>query len=417
MRLPFGKPGAYVLLFCFILLGLLSCFTNPAFAASNRVSPDVEEPVLYYFWGLCPVCAKPADHLDQFAVYPIRIEVYEVFRDAGNRALYDRFRAELGIAVHGFPAIVFQDRYWLGFSPAVQAELHGAIEAFLKGETAPGRESVIKLPFAGEINLQAAPILLATVLIAFLDGFNPCSLFVLTFLLAIIVHSASRKRILLVGLTFLAVTASVYGVFILGVLNVMAFAARLFLIRNIVALLVIVMGLVGIKDFLFFRQGITFSIPERYKAKYYKQVRQVFYTGSAFPMIAATAIMALGIALIELPCTAGFPFAWSSLVTGLDLPLPHFVLLFAVYLFIYLSVELVIFAIAVIRMRSFKLTEEGGRFLKLLAGSLMLVLGLILLLKPEYMENLSGVLLAFGVTALLMLTVYQLKKLMDGRGA
>jgi uncharacterized membrane protein HdeD (DUF308 family) len=88
-----------------------------------------------------------------------------------------------------------------------------------------------------------------------------------------------------------------------------------------------------------------------------------------------------------------------------------------VYLLIYLSVELVIFALAVIRMRSFKLSEEGGRFLKLLVGSLMLVLGLILLLKPEYMENLSGVLLTFGATALLMLTVCLLKKLSVGRGA
>jgi cytochrome c biogenesis protein CcdA len=267
------------------------------------------------------------------------------------------------------------------------------------------------LPLFGDVNLTASPILLATVIISFLDGFNPCSLFVLTFLLAMIVHSASRKRIFVVGFTFLVVTAAVYGLFMLGVLNVMVFAAQLFWIRNIVALLVIVMGLVGIKDFLFFKKGLSFSIPDRYKAVYYRQVRNVFYTKSTLPMITATTLMALGIALIELPCTAGFPFVWSTLVAGQDLSLLYFIFLFVLYLFIYLSIELVIFVLAIIRMRSIKLTEERGRVLKLLAGSLMLVLGLILLLRPDYMENMLGVLLAFGITALLMLAVYLFRKL------
>lgn len=399
-----------IFIFCLIIIGMACFGYDTAIAKGSEDSPS-EEQVLYYFWGHCPLCSKPEDHLGQFENYPIRIAVYEIFYDEQNRAIYDVFREELGIEVFGFPTLIYQGQYWLGFSPATQNEIHSAIEASLQNRPGPGRQNMVSLPFFGEVNLKASPILLATVIISILDGLNPCSLFVLTLLLSMIVHSASRKRIFAVGFTFLVVTTAVYGLFMLGVLNVMVFAARLFWIRNIVALLVIVMGLVGIKDFLYFKQGISFSIPDRYKSVYYRQVRGVFYSKSTVPMIAATAVMALGISLVELPCTAGFPFVWSSLVAARNLPLPYFIFLFAVYLIIYLLDELIIFAVAVIRMRSIKMTEERGRILKLLAGSLMLVLGLILLFRPDYMENMLGVLLAFGATALLMLVIYLFRKL------
>jgi cytochrome c biogenesis protein CcdA len=174
---------------------------------------------------------------------------------------------------------------------------------------------------------------------------------------------------------------------------------------------VIVVGLFGIKDFLVAQEGPTFSIPEKHKSNFYKQVRKIFYTDSVLPMIGATAVMGLGIALVELPCTAGFPFIWSTIVAGMDLSTNHFALLFAIYLLIYLLDEIVIFMVAVIKMRSTKMTEEQGRTLKLVAGTLMLVLGLILLIRPEYMESLTGLVATFGAAFLVTLVIYQFKKM------
>jgi hypothetical protein len=370
-------------------------------------SVDENEAIVYYFWGFCPICSKPEEHVGLFDQYPVRVEVYEVFQDPAGRAVYDQFAEQLGIEIYGFPTVVFEGRYWLGFTESTQTEIVDAITAYLAGEDSTAQTGLIRVPFFGEVDLLASPILLTTVIIATLDGFNPCSLFVLTFLLAIIVHSASRKRIVLVGLTFLAVTSAVYGLFMLGILNIMIYAGGLFWIRNIVAAAVIILGLISIKDYLFFKEGVSVMIPDSYKQKYYSQVRQIFYTKSVVPAILATATMALGIALVELPCTAGFPFVWSSIVGSLDLSKTHFAVLFALYLFLYLFIELIIFFIAVLRMRSMKMTEEQGRFLKLIAGSLMFILGLVLLVKPEYMENMLGILITF-VAALAMVVIFRI---------
>lgn len=394
------------------LISFILCFDTPVYARENRSSSESEE-VLYYFWGYCPTCSKPEDHIGLFDDYPVDVEIYEVFHDQEGRKVYDRFSEELGIKSRGFPTLVYKDQYWLGFSASVQEEIIYAIEATLDDREVTERRNIIVLPLIGELDLAASPIILTTFIVAFLDGFNPCSLFVLTFLLAIIVHSASRKRIFIVGLTFLLVTAAVYGLFILGILNIMIFAAQLFWIRNVIAVIVIILGLVAVKDFIVFKQGFSFAIPDSYKSKYYQQVRNVFYTESVLPMITATAVMALGIALIELPCTAGFPFIWTSIVAGLDLSISFFIILFAVYILTYLSVELVIFFLAVVRMRSLKMTEERGRLLKLVGGSLMLVLGLILIIEPTYMESMIGILVAFGASAGLAVTIFLIRKALE----
>ncbi len=396
---------------CFaVLLFAFSVLSSIAVSAAEEENRSEGDQVLYYFWGYCPTCSDPDDHVGIFDDYPVQVEIYEVFYDEEGRRKYNQTREELGIEARGFPTIVYKDQFWLGFSEAAQEEIIEAIEASLEDREAAERVNIVNLPIIGEIDLSASPIILSTFIIAFLDGFNPCSLFVLTFLLAIIVHSASRKRIFIVGITFLLVTSAVYGLFILGVLNIMVFVTRLFWIRNVVAAIVIILGLVAIKDFILFKEGLTFSIPEKYKSRYYQQVRKVFYTESVLPMITATAVMALGIAVIELPCTAGFPFIWSSIIAELDLSLSYFIFLFLVYILTYLSVEFAIFIAAVVKMRSIKMTEERGRFLKLVAGSLMLVLGLILFVDPTYMESMLGILVAFGASAGLAVIIFLIRK-------
>jgi len=198
----------------------------------------------------------------------------------------------------------------------------------------------------------------------------------------------------------------------LGALNVMLIASQLFWIRNLVAAIVIILGVFGIKDYFAYKEGLSMSIPDSYKTKYYRQVRKIFYSKSIVPMITATAVMAMGIALVELPCTAGFPFIWTGIITRLNLSTSEYAFLFALYLFIYFADEFIIFLLALLKMRTVKITEESGRFLKLVAGSLMVILGLVLVVEPTLMESLPGMGLAFGASLVLILLMYAMRKLL-----
>ena len=392
-----------------VIIILTGNFNDLVYADSAEVENILQDQVLYYFWAYCPLCTEPDENLIRFQEYPVPIEVYEVVYNSENLEYFNQVRAKLGIDMIIFPIFIYNQNYWIGDSDTILEEVAVAIERSFDESVSEKSQTVLKVPFLGEIDLLSSSIILTTMLIAFLDGFNPCSFFVLTFLLAIIVHSASRKRILLVGLTFLIVTSLVYGLFMLGALNIMLIASQLFWIRNLVAVIVIILGILGIKDYFAFKEGLSMSIPDSYKSKYYSQVRKVLYSKSIIPMITATAVMALGIALVELPCTAGFPFIWTGIIAGLDLSTAEYSILFTLYLAIYFADEFLIFLLTLLKMRTVKLTEENGRFLKLVAGSLMLVLGLVLLVKPALMESLRGMVMAFGTAFMLILIMYGIR--------
>ncbi len=267
-------------------------------------------------------------------------------------------------------------------------------------ESFPGEEleerETYDVPLLGEVSAEAYPIAIFTFLIAFVDGLNPCSLWVLAFLLGIVMY-AGRKKVILVGLTFLIVTASIYGLFIAGALTIFHFIAHLFWIRLLVALIAIFFAIVSIKDFFWYKKGLSFSIPEKYKPGLFAKLRGVMKKEGLITTIAATAGMAAGVALVELPCTAGLPMVWSQIIAERAITTSTYIVFLAFYVLIYLAVELVIYFSAVWRMKKIDFGKTKGRIMKLVGGSIMMMLGLIMLVDHTIMESIGWTLIAFAV--------------------
>lgn len=244
-------------------------------------------------------------------------------------------------------------------------------------------------PF-GEIELSAQPLLAATVLIAAVDGFNPCSLWVLTVLLAMILHTRSRRRVAAVGLTFLTVTASIYGLFIAGVFSAFAVAGFSTPIRFGVAALALGFAAVNIKDYFAFGRGFSLSIPDRFKPSIYRGGRAARDDRPLPVVLAITVALAAGVAIIELPCTAGLPLVWTGLLSDAGVAGGDFAALLAVYLLVYLAIELVILTVAVVTLGALRIDEGRGRVLKLIGGAVMAAIAVVLIIDPTIMESLLG---------------------------
>ena len=369
-------------------------------APAKAETPDTNGPVLHVFWSLtCPVCIRQKPWIDELeARFPgLQVELMELSRSDRHHALFDEMAAERGIRAEFVPTLMLGSRAWVGDTPAQRTEIEAAISAALTGTELPP-DDALRLPFLGEVNTESASLAGLTALIAFVDGFNPCSLWVLTLLLGMVIASGSRKRVAVVGVSFLLTTALIYGAFIAGLFSVMAWAFALPWVRWAVALFALGFGLVSIKDYFWHGRGISFSIPEGQKPGIYTRLRQLRQEDlNTSALIAATVAMAAGIALVELPCTAGFPVVWSGiladrgLITGAT-----FWGLLALYVLIYLGVELAIFAVAVTGMSLGRMGERHGRALKLIGGMVMVALAGALALRPALMEDFTGSLLLFG---------------------
>jgi hypothetical protein len=250
-----------------------------------------------------------------------------------------------------------------------------------------------RLPLIGEIFPGTISVFVMTMAIALVDGFNPCSLWVLTMLLGLIVHTKSRRKVMLVGIVFLFVTAGVYGLFIIGLLNLFHITGVSAPLRMIVAAIAIAMGTINIKDYIVFKRGISLTIPSRFQRSIGRGSRKVV-SAVASPMgtIGVTAFFAAAVSVVELPCTAGFPVIWSNYVVILvGRESVSFWLLLVLYLLVYLLIEVIIVIIAAVTLGRIQFGERYVRPVKLLGGAIMVSIGMHFISDSQILYTLSGI--------------------------
>lgn len=380
---------------------------------------DIDDDTLYLFWGDgCPHCEAEREFLDDLSsAYPdLEIELHEVWYDLDGRAEFVAAMAAIGEEPQAVPTTLFAGRVWVGFDDSVSRQIEGLVDQRFGStdvDPTPVEGRTVDIPLIGSVDVENTALLPATFVIALVDGFNPCSLWALSILLALVLRSGSRKRVLLVGGTFLLVTTLLYGLFIGGLYGALSYAANATWIRVVMAVIALVFGLINLKDFLWFKRGVSLSIPEKAKPKLYARMRSVSDTERPLTgVLFGTAGLAVGVSLLETPCTAGYPLLWSNLLAEQGVGLSTALALFGVYMLVFLVDELAVFGTAVIAMRAAKLDERAGRTLKLFSGVLMVALAVTLIAFPDAMNSLTGAVAVFGAAVVIAALMWVIARLL-----
>jgi glutaredoxin len=394
---------------------LVFAATGPARAAGEDRHDRTVEIDLY---GLetCPHCHSARDFLEDLAaeVPEVVFRYHELTGDrAAQRAYVDAIESRGGTA-GAVPAIVLGERLWMGFGPSTGTAIREEVERLLAppvaGPPAPPpsgeQRATIDVPFIGAVDVGSSSLLTSTVLIAFVDGVNPCSLWVLSVLLALVLHSGSRGRVALVGTTFLTVTTALYGLYIVGAYTLLSYVSYLTWVQRGVAAVILVLGAINLRDALR-PEPATLAIPASAKPGIYRRARSlVSPERSVLGVVAGTVVLAAGVSLAETPCSAALPLLWTNLVAAADPGTTVAVSLFALYMLIFLVDELVLFGAVVVTMRATRLQEHHDRVLRLATGAVMVGLAVTMLAAPSMLESVAGTLVVFagaGVVAAVLL--------------
>lgn len=427
--------GSASIAFFLLLAGPMAAQVNaesdaePAPESITLTDADHAGTIMLYVFksATCPHCQAQREFTDALAREHDDVEVhyYEIMATREHHDLLRAMSDAHDIKPGSVPMVFVGGSVWVGDTPQIRDEIEQRVETCRQtgcpdsrllsmaqqvpaGKELESADASIDIPLLGTVDLSVQPLLLSTAIIAFVDGFNPCSLWLLTILIALVLHSGSRKRVIIVGLVFLFTTALIYGLFIVGVFSVLAYATYLPWMYWVVALFALTFGVVNVKDYFWFKRGFSFTIDDRYKPGIYQKFRGLMTNGrSPLALGAATAVMAAGIALIELPCTAGFPVIWSGLVSAHAVSTVAFAGLLVAYLAIYLLDELAVFLIAVAKLRVEKFQEGQARILKLIGGVVMITLAVVLVTRPDLMSEpgpaIGIFMLAFAVSGLIIL--------------
>jgi len=332
----------------------------------------------------CPHCANAKIYLHELQQrYPdLEISEYEVSSDPAARKRLLELSRQYGVEPPGVPSFLICEAFYSGFSVAAGSPQW--IEHQLSGDVAKADADAIETPI-GTLSVDALGLPLFTLALGLVDGFNPCAMWVLLFLLSILVNIRRRGRILLVAGTFVLISGLVYFVFMAAWLNLFLLIGLVRWLQVVLGLLALVIGAIHIKDFFAFGKGISLSISDSVKPTLYQRVRNVLHAESLWAALIGVSIVAVMVNLVELLCTAGLPALYTQVLTMNAMPTLHYYAYLVLYNLAYIFDDALMVGIAVFTMSKFKLQQRQGRWLKLVSGLVVMLLGMLLLLAPDFM--------------------------------
>lgn len=245
--------------------------------------------------------------------------------------------------------------------------------------------NIIELPFFGRTDVRRLGLPLFTILIGLVDGFNPCAMWVLLFLLSILVNLKSRRRIIAVAGTFVLISGLAYFAFMAAWLNVFLLVGFLRPAQIALGLLAVFVGSIHVKDFFAFHKGLSLSIPESAKPGIYARVRKIVNAENLTGAIFGAAVLAVLVNVVELLCTAGLPALYTQILALREFPAWKNYSYLALYNLAYMADDSLMVGLVVVTLGRRKMQEQHGRWLKLISGLAVLALGLILLFRPEWL--------------------------------
>jgi len=383
-------------------------------------APSFAKTTVYLFYGSgCPHCTQERNYLKELSEsIDLGVEEYEVWYNTTNRELYNNFsktyntindgsvpRLFIGDKVFiGFDTnngeLAYSQRYkaYIGFNNVIYNEIMSCVNEgcldpldvvdpeIITNKTSEDVEvselREVELPFLGKINVVDSSILFLTIFIGLLDGFNPCAMWMLSFLLAFVIATRSRKKVFIIGGIFILVSGLVYFLFITAWLNLFISMSTVTFLRIIAGSFALFAGIINIKDFFAFQKGFSLTIPKKWQPGIKKRMKLIS-KASGVGMIVGVIILAFTINLVELLCTIGFPVIYLNILAQHELPVLINYLYVGLYVLMYMFDDAVIFLVAVITLSHLDMDKKKVRYLKLFSGVMIVILALILMIKPD----------------------------------
>lgn len=368
-----------LILYLFVLLVL----SGTTLQAASTTTPDID----VFVRAGCPHCEAAKIFLDEMRREQpsLHIALHDIAEDPAARQRLITLVQERGITTVGVPTFLIGTELIVGFqsSETTGAEIRAKLDRKAPGVALPPMVESIETRWLGRLRVHDLGLPLFTVLIGLLDGFNPCAMWVLLFLLSLLVNLQDRRKMALIAGTFVTMSGLVYFAFMAAWLNMFLVVGVSRTVQIGLGAIALCMGTVNVKDFFAWRQGFSLSIPESAKPGLYARIRRILQAEHLAGALAGVVVLAGLVNTIELLCTAGFPALYTQILMMQQLPTWQYYGYLGLYNLAYILDDGLMVTIAVVTLSRRKLQERAGRWLKLAGGAVMFSLGIVLILKPE----------------------------------
>ncbi|MFH1192104.1 MAG: thioredoxin family protein [bacterium] len=375
------------------------------------------------FWANgCSHCAKEKEFLKKIEKKyegKIKVNYFEITENRDNAKLLLEAGKTLKADVSGIPFTVIGSDYITGWYSSdstgklleeqISSAINGECDDIVGGLIEPAKDAMvnnnrcpeiessdkglpekINVPLFGEINLGKLSLPVLTLVLGILDGFNPCAMWILLFLISLLLGMRDRKRMWILGSTFIFVSALVYFLFMSAWLNLFLFLGFVLWVRIIIALVALASGGYNLKDYFTSKKEGGCSVAEDEKRRnIFEKLKHITQSEKFWFAFAGIILLAFSVNLVEMICSAGFPAVYTQILTLAHIAKWKYYLYLLFYIFLYMFDDLVIFIIAMITLRATGVSTKYGRMSRLIGGILMLLIGILLLFKPHWLMDIT----------------------------
>lgn len=355
------------------------------FAAYNDSIKDITKVDdkginVYLFYGEgCPHCKDEMAFLNRIKdKYKFNIHKYEVFNNKENLALYKEVKSNFNDKHMGVPYTIIGDKTFSGYSSVISEEIE---DLLLEYEGVNKKDFEKKIPLLGKIDIRRVSLPLISVILGFIDGFNPCAMWVLILLISILIHFDKKKDMYIVGFTFIITSSLVYLLSMLGISFIISIA-EIKVIRMLIGLASLGIGLYSLYDLMKSKEVTCKMIDPKKKKSVMARINEIKAAPSLIIMIISSVVLAISVNLVELACSLGFPAIFMEIlnlnkVHGISKALYLFI-----YILFYMIDDIIVMLLSLKALETKVISTKYEKTVKVIAALIMLVMGLLLIFKP-----------------------------------
>lgn len=381
-----------------ILISILFLIPTNTFAlnkdyedvVSNIVGEKIEENKvnIYLFYSYtCPHCHDEIEYFKQLKnKYKDKINIYkyEVIKDKNNLKMMNATKELFQVSSTGVPFTVIGKEYILGFNETTKDEFTSIIDNYLEEKANENNIFEKTIPILGKIDAKKTSLTLIGIILGFIDGFNPCAMWILLLLINMTLTMKNKKKMMAIGLTFILTSGIIYFLSMLGISYILDLT-MVNIVRDVIAVFAIILGIYNLYVYIKTRKDTGCHVVDKKKRKgIIKKINEIMSKKSTLLAIIGTIILASSVNLIELACSLGFPTIYLELLTINNIHGITKILYLLIYIFFYLIDDLVVFLIAVFTLKSKGISTRYNKFVNLVGGILMIIMGLLLIFKPDW---------------------------------
>lgn len=380
--------------------------------------------VYLFHSSTCPHCKQELAWFDDYLDEHDNVKLYDYeISNSENMNKYYEVQSILDYNSNGVPFLVIGNDVVIGFSESLSTRIETLIDYYLLNDYVDevgeylnvdvfvdnnDEESVLpevddenneqsedltnnsslddyEVPILGKFNAKTVSLPILAVVMGFVDGFNPCALWILIFLISMLFGMNDRKKMWILGLVFLITSGLVYLLFMVSWLNLAVFVSSVNAIRIMIAAFATIFGIYNIYNFLKTKNsdiGCTVT-NDKSRKKIMDKIKVILAQKYFIFSLVGIIFLAVSVNVLELLCSLGLPVIFTQVLALNNLSVLEYSIYILIYILFFMLDDIVIFFIAMKTLQIKGISNKYTKYSHLIGGIIMIIIGLLMLFKPE----------------------------------